>query len=72
MKYEKRHRHALSSKATGLEGYKQTWWRFLATQEVQIPLGTFPWKISHGINRNKAINKPDLQAQVPSPTSITL
>jgi len=39
MKHEKRNRHALPSTATGLEVYKQTWWCFLATQEMYIPLG---------------------------------
>ena len=41
MKYEKRNGHALPSTTTGLEVYKQTWWCFLATQEMYIPLGTF-------------------------------
>jgi len=39
VKHEKRHRHVISSEATGLEVHKQTWQCFLATQEVQTPLG---------------------------------
>jgi len=36
---KKRHANALPSTATGLDIYKQTWSRLLATQEVQTPLG---------------------------------
>jgi len=36
---KKRHGNALTSTATGLDIYKQTWCHLLATQEVQIPLG---------------------------------
>jgi len=36
---KKRHGNALPSAATGLDIYKQTWCCFLATQEVQTPLG---------------------------------
>ena len=39
MKHEKRQRYVRTSKAIGLEAYKQAWQCFLATQEVQISLG---------------------------------
>jgi len=38
MKHEKRNGHALPSTIRWLEVYKQTWCRFLATWEVQLPL----------------------------------
>jgi len=41
MKREKRQRYIRTSTTTGLDIYKQTWCCLLATQEVQIPLGTF-------------------------------
>jgi len=46
MKHERRNGHALSSTTTGLEVYKQTWWCFLATQEMYIPLGTVELRLS--------------------------
>jgi len=39
MKHEKRQKYVRTSKAIGLEAYKQTWQSFPATQEIQIPLG---------------------------------
>jgi len=39
MKHEKRHRHARLSIQQWMDIHKQTWWRFLVTQEVQTPLG---------------------------------
>ena len=66
-KHEKRHRHAPPSTATGLEVYKQTWCCFLATQEMQIPLGT-----SQGLSKQQVYIGLISQAQVQSGVHTTL